>query len=138
MKQNTLENLFDYGNNAELMADEPCLSLVENNIKRYIYVNHKGYQNGISAKDLSDRFDLGFEDDGGRNLRRIMAKITAKSIIDFDSGNYGYFACIKSKGEIRNGNRIRRAIGSLKTIIEGDPQAATIIYSEMYKIRQSL
>lgn len=138
MKQKTITNLFNYGSNAELMADEPCLTLLENNIKRYIYVNHKGYQNGISAKDLSDRFDLGFEDDGGRALRRTMAKITAKSIIDFDSGNYGYFACIKSKGEIRNGNRIRRAIGSLKTIIEGDPKAANIIYSEMYKIRQSL
>jgi hypothetical protein len=132
-------NIFDFlGKNIDVTADEANLTDLENNIKRYIYVNHKGYQNGISAKDLSDRFDLGFEDDGGRALRRTMAKITAKSIIDFDSGNYGYFACIKSKGEIRNGNRIRRAIGSLKTIIEGDPKAANIIYSEMYKIRQSL
>lgn len=136
MKQTTL---FDFvGETIDLTKDEPNLTELENRIKRYIYLYHKSYQNGISAKDLSDKFDLGFDDDGGRALRKLMANITAKSLIDFDSGNYGYFACIKENGEIRNGNRIKRAIGSLETIIEGDPKAANIIYREIYRIKAGL
>lgn len=132
-------NIFDFlGKNIDVTADEANLTDLENKIKRYIYLHHKGYKNGISAKDLSKRFNLGFEKDGGRYLRKLMVNITAKSIIDFDSGNLGYFACLKENKEIRNGNRIRRAIGSLETIIEGDPKAADIIYSEMYRIKSGL
>lgn len=136
MKQTSI---FDFlGKNIDKAADESNLTALENEIKRYIYLYHKGYNNGISAKNLSDRFDLGFESDGGRYLRKIMANITAKSVVDFDSGNYGYFACVKENGEIRNGNRIKRAIGSLETIIQGDPKAANIIYSEIHRIKAGL
>lgn len=136
MKQTTL---FDFlGKHIDLAADESNLTDLENEIKRYIFLNHKGYENGISAKNLSKKFNLGYEEDGGRHLRRIMAKITAESIVDFDSGNFGYFACVKENGEIRNGNRIRRAIGSLETIIKGDPRAANIIYSEIHRIKAGL
>lgn len=132
-------NIFDFlGKNIDVTADESNLTELENEIKRYIYLYHKGYQNGISAKDLSKRFNLGFENDGGRYLRKLMVNITAKSIIDFDSGNFGYFTCLKENKEIRNGNRIKRAIGSLETIIEGDPKAADIIYSEIYRIKAGL
>lgn len=132
-------NLFDLlEQTIEITAYDPNLTKEENEIKDYIYNNHKGYQNGITQKELSEIFELGFEEDGGRSVRRIMANITEKSFIDFDAGDYGYFACIKEHGEIRNGNRIKRTISSLKMIANGNPDSLRIIYKALDEIKAEL
>ncbi len=122
----------------DITAYDPNLTKLENRIKDYIFKHHKGYENGISQKNLSSVFGLGYEEDGGRNVRYIMVNITEKSMIDFDSGYYGYFACIPEKGEIRNGNRINRTLGTIKTIVKSNPNTLNLFYKELNELKAEL
>ncbi len=124
-------SIFDKYTPEEALADEKGLTMLENEIKRYVYLNFRGKKNGIPMKKLAERFNL-----TAREVREAMANITEKSIIDFDSGPTGYFAC--KPGERRDYNRIKRTIGSVRRVINGNPEMLDLFYAELNTIRKEL
>ena len=89
--------IFDLMKVNQVDAFEPQLTNLENEIKSYVYNYHKGKRNGILMADLAAKFNV-----SEREIRDLMASITQKSVIDFDSSDYGYFAC--AAGEPRDWN----------------------------------
>lgn len=122
----------------ELLQDDPNLTELENEIKNYIYENHRGRKNAISGSALSKRFDLNYENDTGVGVRRIMKRIKTKSIIPFDSGRNGYWACAKEKGEYRNGHILKRTRGTIRTLLENDPNASKILFSMIHDVQAEI
>lgn len=126
----TQMSIFDF-NEKELISYEKQLSDLENRIKVYVYENHRGRTNGVSMNVLAEKFDV-----STREIRDYMANITEKSIIDFDSGDYGYFACLP--GEPRDHNRVKRTIGSMRRIVTGNPNKLALFYEELNKLKSEL
>lgn len=124
-------SIFEIDINEDLLEAEEGLTELENEIKRYVYLHFKGKSNGIPMKDLAERFNI-----SEREVRDVMANVTEKSIIDFDSGPTGYFAC--KPGERRDSHRIKRAIRSVRRIINGNPEMLKLFYNELNTIRDEL
>lgn len=124
-------SIFEVDINEDLLESEKGLTELENKIKRYVYLHFRGKENGILMKDLAERFNI-----SEREVRDVMANVTEKSIIDFDSGPTGYFAC--KPGERRDSHRIRRTIGSVRRIIKGNPKMLELFYDELNTIREEM
>ncbi|MFH8093208.1 MAG: hypothetical protein QXM38_04675 [Candidatus Aenigmatarchaeota archaeon] len=123
--------IFDLIEVIEIDAYEPQLTDLENEIKSYVYSYHKGKKNGISMSDLAIKFNV-----SERKVRDLMERITKKSVIDFDSGDDGYFAC--EAGEPRDWNRVKRALGMIRRICEGYPKRIEIFYKELNTLKNEL
>ena len=63
-------SIFDKYTPEEALADEKGLTMLENEIKRYVYLNFRGKKNGIPMKKLAERFNL-----TAREVREAMANI---------------------------------------------------------------
>ena len=124
-------SIFDVKPPEAALADEPALSKLENDVKRYVYKNYRGKKNAIAMKDLANEFNI-----SKREVRDVMANITEKSIIDFDSGANGYFAC--KPGELRDSHRIKRTLGSVRRIVKGNPKMLKLFFKELNMIRKEL
>lgn len=122
--------IFDLIEVIEIDAYEPQLTDLENEIKSYVYSYHKGKKNGILMADLAIKFNV-----SEREIRDLMASITQKSIIDFDSAN-GYFAC--GPGEPRDWNRVKRCISTIRRICKGDPKKIDMLYKELNILKNEL
>ncbi len=123
--------IFDLMEVNQVDAFEPQLTNLENEIKSYVYNYHKGKRNGILMADLAAKFNV-----SEREIRDLMASITQKSVIDFDSSDYGYFAC--AAGEPRDWNRVKRAVGSIRRICKGDPKKLEMFYKELNILKNEL
>jgi len=123
--------IFDLIEVNEIDAYEPQLTNLENEIKSYVYSYHKGKKNGIAMSDLAIKFNV-----SDREVRDLMARITQKSVIDFDSGDFGYFAC--EPGEPRDWNRVKRALGTIRRICKGDPKKLEMFYKELNILKNEL
>lgn len=122
--------IFDLIEVNEIDAYEPQLTDLENEIKSYVYSYHKGKKNGILMADLAAKFNV-----SERKMRSLMASITQKSVIDFDS-SYGYFAC--EPGEPRDWNRVKRALSTIRRICKGDPKKLEMLYKELNILKNEL
>lgn len=122
----------------DITAYDPNLTKLENRIKDYIFKYHKGYENGVTQEEIGEIFDIPYKTDDSRKVREILNNIKNKSLIPFDSGSFGYFACIIEKGERRNGHIIKRTTGSIERTVKADPGLINYYYKFLNELKAEL